>query len=353
MENINKLLLGIVSASLLTACQTSGDIHARYSTVTARSTVSQRIADAQKDGYVYGQDGMEVSAVVSAMSNTLYDTMFANLFHSAPETQDAEGNTVRNIAFPKVAIASFFDTDTYEDVGVLGRDLSEFFVHELNKRGVNVFEYKLTGKISVTRQGEYIMSRDYTKLANKAMVTHILTGSVTRNERGVVLVARIVNIKDQTVLGTATGFIPYRLIPNCYRRDIRSCSIRDVSGRGTYRYSGNNPNVVNGRLMTGGTAPASPASTDPQPLKTYAQKDRAARNNKIYRERGETSNGNYDDYIDEINTKSWGERWFGRCTGSNCDSPVIYRAASTQNPRTGNLIRDIEDQSQYERLKHK
>lgn len=354
MNNLNKLFLSVLSASVLAACTTDYNQVPRYSTVSSSSTVSQRIADHQKDGYVYGQHGMEVSAVTSAMSNTLYDTMYANLFHSAPEITDAEGNTVKNVVFPKVAIASFYDTDTYQDAGTLGRELSEFFVHELNKRGVGVFEYKLTGKIAVTKEGEYIMSRDYTKLGRKAMVSHILSGSITRNDDGVVLVARIVNIQDQTVLGSATGFIPYSQIPYCYRTDIKNCSIRSklayITNVQNTPGSGRWSNYGGVRVHTTGSANGATGKKEQEPLKTYKQKDAAGMAKGA---NGKTSEGNFDQYIDEVNTKNFFEKTFGRCTFANCDSPVIYRAASSNKPKTQLIVRDIEEQSQYERLKHK
>lgn len=116
---------------------------------------------------VYDQKGMEISKIVSNMSDILYQTMMNDLSKdesSKTTVTDSDGKTVTYSSLPKVAVTSFVDTDTYENAGYLGRAMAEMFVHELDRRGISVFEYKLTGAISITKDGEFVFQEIGRKL---------------------------------------------------------------------------------------------------------------------------------------------------------------------------------------------
>lgn len=210
MDIKSRLKLGVAAAALLLLT----------ASCTARNV---------DDGRVYNQRGMEISKVARTMADELYHTLYVNTAIAAGYTDAATRPIVRNVTLPSVAITSFVDTDTYEEAGHLGRIMAEMFVHELNVRQINVYEYKLTGALSVAPDGEYIYSRDYRKLLNEASVSHVLSGTISRNNQGVVLVGRIVDLENHMVKASATGFIPYSLLPYCYRTKEKQCSLGDIS----------------------------------------------------------------------------------------------------------------------------
>ena len=97
---------------------------------------------------IYDRPGMEISKTASQMADTLCETFKHDLEAKARSDHSEFKN------FPIVGVTSFVDTDTYENAGHLGRSLGEFFIHELDRRGIPVAEFKTTGSLSITEDGE-------------------------------------------------------------------------------------------------------------------------------------------------------------------------------------------------------
>ena len=305
------------------------------------------------DGNVYSQHGMEVSKIASQMADTLLDTLWMDM----KDKRRANGG---NMSYPTVGVTSFVDTDTYENAGVLGRQLGEFFIHELDRRGIPVVEFKTTGSITVTTDGEDVFTRNWKKLAGKAKFRHILAGTISRNEQGVVLLARIIDMQSSEVKGSATGFIPYRNLPYCYRTADKNCSFEGTASYLTYIPSSTGKTTVgkNGIKDTVRSATvvsstsqyssATPSSGYKTAANTHEDaRDRKAReklahdpdfNSKYYPTGAKvsaTSTGNYEEFIHDHGSM-------------NGHSSVIYPADTYRV--SGHLVRDVHDQSQYQRI---
>ena len=139
--------------------------------------------------------GTELNVLVSDLADRLFQTKLAG------------GSSVSPIA-----VASFVNLGTLENSNWLGQQLAEDFVHELHRRGEIVFDYKLTGSIKVTPEGDFVFSRDWTELAKRVPVSRVLTGTMSRNDKGIVINARIVSLKTHMVEATAQGFVPASLL---------------------------------------------------------------------------------------------------------------------------------------------
>ena len=329
------------------------------------------------DAAVYRQRGMEISAITSRMADTLQQNMFYYLLPDAPVDRTANTGDVKIVTMPRIAITSFVDTDTYENSGYLGRALAEFFTHELSSRAFDVTEYKLTGKLSVSKDGDYILSRDWRKIARDTNVKYLLGGTITRNDAGVVLVARIINMQTRQSIATATDFIPYNLLPTCYRTAQKNCSF---AGASSYlspnqirvaNYYQTTEQVNRSRLEALRPRPASTplnsnstkqaltraqvVSAKGQPLGgvfvTESQKPTVNTINTIATKAdprytdgvvvGATSRGNYDRYLEQ--REDGGGFLFG-----NDGDPVVY-PANTYVHNTM-LVRDTADESGYARV---
>ena len=318
---------------------------------------------------IYNQQGMEISKIVSQMADTLYNTMRNDLIKESESNvqYDKDGNVIRTSSvMPKVAVTSFVDTDTYENAGYLGRSMAEMFVHELDRRGISVFEYKLTGSISITKDGESVFSRDWKKVARQAMVRHIFAGTLTRNDKGIVVVGRVINMQTQTVVGSATGFIPYERLPYCYRTGKKDCSINGVTSYlyepGSLGRSGRVIDTVVSRKKTVTKTKVASASTTDTPVYAYDSKElRKAKeqqfkdnyyrtdtelfNSKYYVKGAKvpaTSTGNYEKFMYDK------EHGSVLSIFSRKKNPVIYPADTYQYQEK--LVRDVHDQSQYSRM---
>ena len=140
-----------------------------------------------------GEKSLILSEVVSKMAEQLlynFDTQYHN---------------------EAIALTSLVDLNNHKSTNWLGQTISEQFIHELHIRNLRVVDFKLMGNIQVTDKGEFGMTRDWSKLSKNVNVTRILTGTMSRNEEGMILNIRIVNANNNLVESTSSAFIPNSL----------------------------------------------------------------------------------------------------------------------------------------------
>jgi TolB-like protein len=107
-----------------------------------------------------------------------------------------------------VAVASFVDLQNMDATNWLGNSVSEGFIHQLQRRGFKVVDFKTTGSIQVTSQGDFALSRDWKDLAQEQQIQFILTGTMLRQEGGVLVNARVIGMQSRVVVASAQGFLP-------------------------------------------------------------------------------------------------------------------------------------------------
>ncbi len=107
-----------------------------------------------------------------------------------------------------IAVTSFVDMQHLNITNWLGNSVSEAFIYQLQQRGFKVVDFKATGSIRVTDEGDFALSRDWQDLAQEQQVTYVLTGTMLRQEGGVLINARVVSLRDHIVVATAQGFLP-------------------------------------------------------------------------------------------------------------------------------------------------
>ncbi|GAB7222431.1 FlgO family outer membrane protein [Vibrio owensii] len=107
-----------------------------------------------------------------------------------------------------IAITSFVDLQNMDATNWLGNSVSEGFIHQFQRRGFKVVDFKTTGSIQVTQQGDFALSRDWQDLAQEQEIQYVLTGTMLRQEGGVLVNARVVGMQSRIVVATAQGFLP-------------------------------------------------------------------------------------------------------------------------------------------------
>ncbi len=107
-----------------------------------------------------------------------------------------------------VAVASFVDLKDLETTNWLGNQLAESFVHELQRHGLVVIDYKTTGHIRVTKEGDYVFSRDWQELPERQIIDYVVSGTMVEQEDGILVNARMIGIQSKVVVATAQSFIP-------------------------------------------------------------------------------------------------------------------------------------------------
>ncbi|KGJ96978.1 FlgO family outer membrane protein [Colwellia psychrerythraea] len=107
-----------------------------------------------------------------------------------------------------VAVASFVDLKDLETTNWLGNQLAESFVHELQRHGLVVIDFKTTGHIRVTKEGDYVFSRDWQELPERQIIDYVVSGTMVEQENGVLVNVRMIGIQSKVVVATAQSFIP-------------------------------------------------------------------------------------------------------------------------------------------------
>lgn len=109
----------------------------------------------------------------------------------------------------KIGIASFVDlTRNLQTTTVLGNQLSESFMNEIQAYGLSVVDYKALDEIFVGQEGDLIFDRS----GPRGNMQYVLSGTMQRNGRGVQVNARIIQLKDNVVVASTKGFIPHFIV---------------------------------------------------------------------------------------------------------------------------------------------
>jgi TolB-like protein len=140
-----------------------------------------------------GEKSLILSEVVSKMADQLLYN-FPKKYHN--ET---------------IALTSIVDLNDHSITNWLGQTVSEQFIHELHIRQLRVVDFKLTGNIKLTKAGEFALTRDWKKLNPGIDVRRILTGTMSRNEEGIIFNIRIVNADSNLVESTSSAFVPHNM----------------------------------------------------------------------------------------------------------------------------------------------
>lgn len=111
-------------------------------------------------------------------------------------------------ALTPVAITSFVDLQHLDATNWLGNSVAEGFIYQLQRRGFKIVDYKTTGSIQITHQGDFALSRDWKELSEKQEVQYVLTGTMLRQDGGVLINARVIGIQTRIVVASAQGFLP-------------------------------------------------------------------------------------------------------------------------------------------------
>lgn len=116
-----------------------------------------------------------------------------------------------------IGVASFVQFDqSLTTSNVLGNQLAEYFITELQQLGFAVVDFKTTGAIQVTQTGDYVFSRDMMSLASQMQMDHVLSGTLIERPTGVKVSARIISVANKQVVASALIDIPHFITQNLY-----------------------------------------------------------------------------------------------------------------------------------------
>ena len=105
-------------------------------------------------------------------------------------------------------------------------------------------DFKTTGNIQVTPQGDFVMSRNYKDLSSRLPISRILTGTFSRNQQGILVNARIIDLRTKMVETTAQSLIPKQYLSGASNSFGRASINRGYLMRGGQSPSGHLVNLT-------------------------------------------------------------------------------------------------------------
>jgi TolB-like protein len=111
----------------------------------------------------------------------------------------------------QIAITSFVSLNNFKKTNEIGNIISENLIHELQIRGFKIVDYKTMDKIKIKENGDFVFSRNAEELRTKYKIEYILSGTLTSYKKGLTVNARILKIKDHTVIATGQAWIPKKI----------------------------------------------------------------------------------------------------------------------------------------------
>jgi TolB-like protein len=123
--------------------------------------------------------------------------------------QDLVANLQYVNATTPVAVVSFVMLDSdYNSSNLLGIQIAESLIHEVHKFGIPVIDFKTTGYIRISEQGDFAFSKDYLDFTGDMPARYIVGGTMLKHADGYLINARIVGVESQAVVASAQSFIP-------------------------------------------------------------------------------------------------------------------------------------------------
>lgn len=121
-----------------------------------------------------------------------------------------------------IAVTSFVNLDNnLQTTNVLGNQLAENFMSELQEFGLSVVDVNHTGTVLVTSSGDFSFSRDGNELGQYPDIDYVLSGTLTYNNRGVIINARLIGVDTKVVVATSRGFIPHFIVESLYPSQLK------------------------------------------------------------------------------------------------------------------------------------
>lgn len=220
MERASRLA-GLVLIAMLAGCSAIDEQYHAMRAATWDTSKSEPVIIPHEDtGLVYRPDSRDLKARPQSQEQTryqdpLYVGFYADLTHKslndyagqlAMELMDS-ASTIR--PREKVGVASFVRLNhTLHDTTVLGNQLAEYMLGQLQSYGLAVVDFKLSDDLYVTERGDLVMHRGFQKIAAQSKMDHVLTGTMIETKRGVRINARIVSVEEQSLVASASVDVP-------------------------------------------------------------------------------------------------------------------------------------------------
>jgi len=143
---------------------------------------------------------MHVNHATTYSVNTATST---NLYDTVDKIAQQLLTTMKHKKISSVAITSFVDLNQLNKTTHFGRIMGESFFNALNKRGINVMDFRAQKTLSINANGEFFLSRDVKKLNSPIQDSYVLVGTYAKIREGVIINSRIIDNRNGEVVASS------------------------------------------------------------------------------------------------------------------------------------------------------
>ena len=118
-------------------------------------------------------------------------------------TEQIERNAHPDARVRPTVITSFADLNNLGETSNLGRLMGEHFMHQLQIRGWNVTDVRMTRDLIINEEGEFSLSRELKRLRGSYSAANVVTGTYTVTMDGVLINVRVLDLASGQVVSTA------------------------------------------------------------------------------------------------------------------------------------------------------
>lgn len=140
-------------------------------------------------------------------TSILADELFANFRHSENRGQ----YRFAVVGFVPVVHMEYLPAKQHP-LMLLGHQLEQGLMTEALRRGLITQDYKVANDIIIDHHADRVLSRDLTHLSKQKLdVDFFVSGTITEQQYGAIVNARVVHVKSKDVIAAATKFFPSEL----------------------------------------------------------------------------------------------------------------------------------------------
>jgi len=118
-------------------------------------------------------------------------------------TEQIERNAHPEVRVRPTVITSFVELNNLSETSALGRLMGEHFMHQLQIRGWNVTDMRMTRDLIINEEGEFSLSRELKRLRGAMTAANVVTVTYTVTMDGVLVSVRVLDLASGQVVSTA------------------------------------------------------------------------------------------------------------------------------------------------------
>ena len=104
-----------------------------------------------------------------------------------------------------------FDPSHQDPLMLLGHQLEQGMMTEAARRGMITQDYKTTNDIIINDDGDRVFTRNIEQLKGGERVDFFISGTITHQQEGAIVNARVIHVNSKDVVAAATKFFPATL----------------------------------------------------------------------------------------------------------------------------------------------